>query len=331
MRPQIFQCSFLKTRRQGFTLIELLVVIAIIAILVALLLPAVQQAREAARRTQCKNQLKQLGLAIHNYHDTHSVFPPAWIQREQVTRAAAAATGSCDNSGHPKFATWTIMILPFIDEVARYNGFDFTQSFRTIDSQGTPNANNRALQEQRNAKFECPSDPNSNPSHANINYYGVQGGGDYQDMVAERQACTATGTRRYYFNGVMIGNSSRSFRSLTDGASNVFLLGETRYTTLRAPGNTMGERYWMTWAVANWGDIPGLVAATGRPINNSTFRPTTTYSPDPGTEFFGSHHVGGAHFVMGDGSVQFVSENIDLLTYQRMGVIDDGLPIGGLP
>lgn len=317
--------------RRGFTLIELLVVIAIIAVLIALLLPAVQQAREAARRTQCKNNLKQLGLAMHNYHDTHLVFPPAWIERAPgPARATGNLTGCTAFS--TKYASWTVMILPYIDEGNRYDRFNFSENFRTIDSQSTTaNATNRALQEERNSKFECPSDPNSSSGNANINYLGVQGGGDYATMAAALQACTATGTRRQYFNGVMVGNGNRNFGRLSDGTSNVFLLGESRYVTLRAPGNANGERYWMTWAIGNWSDIPGLTGAAVRPINGSTFRPTSTYNPNVATEYFGSNHVGGAHFTMADGSVHFVSESMDLFTYQRLGAMNDGEPVGGLP
>ena len=103
--------------RRGFTLIELLVVIAIIAILVALLLPAVQQAREAARRSSCKNQLKQLGLALQNYHDTHTVFPIG------AGLAGTSATGSA------RRAPWTVLILPFLEENAVYDEFNFSETF----------------------------------------------------------------------------------------------------------------------------------------------------------------------------------------------------------
>ena len=313
--------------QRGFTLIELLVVIAIIAVLIALLLPAVQQAREAARRSQCKNNLKQLGLALHNYHDTHSTFPPGWIEGGSTNAIGrpTGTTGTCTARG-TKSAMWTIMILPFLDETPRYNEFDFNQAFRTIQT-GTGSTTNRTAQERRNVKFECPSDPNSSARFANINYYAVQGGGDYNTMIALGQACTAYSPRRLYSNGVFYASSKVRFRDITDGSSNCFLVGETRYASVIYPGATYG----ITWATGGWADLPNLASATVDPINGATFIPGTTYNTNYSTSYFGSHHISGAHFLMGDGSVRFVNQNMDTVTYQRSGAIADGLPIGGLP
>ena len=108
-----------KKLRRGFTLIELLVVIAIIAILVAMLLPAVQQAREAARRSECKNKLKQIGLAMHNYHDVHSVLPPGFVS----TNANVASSTSCEANG--RYAPWSVLILPGMDATNLYETFSF--------------------------------------------------------------------------------------------------------------------------------------------------------------------------------------------------------------
>jgi prepilin-type N-terminal cleavage/methylation domain-containing protein len=136
-----------RATRSGFTLIELLVVIAIIAVLIALLLPAVQQAREAARRSQCKNNLKQLGLAMHNYHDTFGAFPPGWI-------AATRGVGPDVNGGLNGFG-WGAMILPMMEQAPVYNQFRFELSIN--DTTGTPS--NRSLIATSLPTFRCPSDP----------------------------------------------------------------------------------------------------------------------------------------------------------------------------
>ncbi|MDQ3331057.1 MAG: DUF1559 domain-containing protein, partial [Planctomycetota bacterium] len=138
-------------RRLGFTLIELLVVIAIIAVLIALLLPAVQQAREAARRSQCLNNLKQIGLALHNYHDTHLAFPPGWIGADQVT-------GAHDVEGMNGFG-WGTMVLPYVEQNNLYQQFRFPLSI-VDDVVGPPT--NKSLLATKIPVFECPSDPHEN-------------------------------------------------------------------------------------------------------------------------------------------------------------------------
>lgn len=132
--------------RNGFTLIELLVVIAIIAILIALLLPAVQQAREAARRTQCKNNLKQLGLALHNYLDTHSKFPPAEVHPgDFITGGRTGGWGGIRGN-------WVVYLMPFYDQAPAYNTIDFSQSL-------VNNATNAAVLGQNYEQLLCPSNP----------------------------------------------------------------------------------------------------------------------------------------------------------------------------
>jgi prepilin-type N-terminal cleavage/methylation domain-containing protein len=318
-----------RRRQRGFTLIELLVVIAIIAILIALLLPAVQQAREAARRTQCKNKLKQIGLSLHNYHDTHQIFPPADVDANK--RQVANNTGGCTGTVGPAIgAPWTVLVLPFIDQAPMYNQFNFSIAFRNIQN-GSGAAPNIALQMTRLGAWECPSDQNSNENNANINYLGVQGGGDYATMTAQYMACIACCSRPFYFNGMFFPDSNRRIRDLQDGTSNVLMVGESRYATLRGNDST-SQTYWTTWGTTAWQDVTAQVGATYLPINSNVFVPVKGgYNLDAALTTFGSWHVGGAHFCLADGSVTFLSQNIDLLVYQRLGVIDDGLPQGGLP
>jgi prepilin-type N-terminal cleavage/methylation domain-containing protein len=320
--------------RRGFTLIELLVVIAIIAILIALLLPAVQQAREAARRTQCKNKLKQIGLALHNYHDTHQIFPPAYV--DSLPPRPNSASGTCSLSWQQASpppttkAPWTVLILPFIDQAPLYNQFNFSAIFRNILN-AQAGAPNEPLQLIRLGTFECPSDQNSNENNANNNYYGVQGGGDYAVASTVYQACRIYNTRSFYFNGMFFPSSNRRIRDLRDGTSNVLMVGETRYATLRSNNDAYSPTYWTSWATSAWIDAPAQVGATYLPINGSIYRPVKDgYNLDDATNYFGSWHVGGAHFCLADGSVIFLSQNIDLGVYRSAGVIDDGGPQGGL-
>ena len=158
-------------RRKAFTLIELLVVIAIIAVLIALLLPAVQQAREAARRTQCKNNLKQLGLAIHTYHDTAKVFPQAVFQNK-------ATSGQWDW----RLASPQVMLLPYIDQAPLYNSLNFNLSFNN----GT--ANDTICNAAKLAAFRCPSDPNlsTNTGDPGNNYAVCLGpNAEWQNNIAQ--------------------------------------------------------------------------------------------------------------------------------------------------
>jgi len=150
--------------RAGFTLVELLVVIAIIGLLVALLLPAIQAAREAARRTECSNKLKQIGLALHNYHDTYNVFPPGAITK---TTSCSLNTGNTRTDGG---APWTVLTLPFMEQSSLHDRFDFSKPFASRWNDGaTPNTN-FSLQFTTNRTFHCPSDPWSKRNNPNNDY-----------------------------------------------------------------------------------------------------------------------------------------------------------------
>jgi prepilin-type N-terminal cleavage/methylation domain-containing protein len=170
-------------RKAGFTLIELLVVIAIIAILIALLLPAVQQAREAARRTQCRNNLKQIGLALHNYHDAFRVFPPAQvydgIAAGNVGGNTCAPAGTPTSSALLSRAPWTVSILPYLDQAPLYNQFNQAQPFMgRVDQQtpaGSPNYPLQLLDSP--APYRCPSNPKLNSDRYICSYSACMGGG----------------------------------------------------------------------------------------------------------------------------------------------------------
>jgi len=181
-------------RYRGFTLIELLVVIAIIAILIALLLPAVQQAREAARRTQCKNNMRQIGLSLHNYQSTHSVFP-----------IGVLGTNGNVNANH-KLTTWQTFILPFVEQSALYNQYDFNVRF--------DHANNADVVIEKLSVYLCPSQP--------------------QDQIVNNQYGPShyagnAGTEPGADDGLLFPLSSTRFRDVTDGTSNTIAAGELAF------------------------------------------------------------------------------------------------------
>ncbi len=309
--------SFHKNRkRRGFTLIELLVVIAIIAVLVALLLPAVQQAREAARRSSCKNNLKQLGLALHNYHDVYTVFPSGWIG----ANAAGPHTGlnSPDLTGFGNGFGWGAMILPQVEAGNIYDRINFSLPITHAD-----NASSIA---QVIPTFQCPSDPkpdtfeivddssNSFPV-GTANYLGVFGIsaihrceiGAIPSSVSATEQCTA--------EGILYHNSKVKIRDITDGTSNTIMIGER--TTFYPPSN---DPFYGVWV----GIIPNSEEAAERILAHAVHGPNE--ADDAGD--FGSSHTGGAQFVLADGSVRFISTNIDTPTFQKLGQISDGQVVG---
>jgi prepilin-type N-terminal cleavage/methylation domain-containing protein/prepilin-type processing-associated H-X9-DG protein len=307
---------------QGFTLVELLVVIAIIGILVALLLPAIQAAREASRRSSCSNNVKQLGLAVHNYHDTFRVFPSGSLSSNTINYSTAnwCNTGTAAQSRAP----WTVLVLPFIEKSAQHELFDFRVAF-TSTSNVPGAAVNHAQFSANNASYQCPSDPNSKLDNNNCCYFGVQGGGTSPNCV------TQAPSRVFFVNGVLFHNSACGFSDVLDGTSNVFMIGETKYCLTRG-GRADG--FHAGWAAATKLDgfgMPLVLAAAMLPINAYPFHGGNSDTLNYQTRMFGSFHPGGCHFALCDGSVRFVSESLDINVYQQVAVRDDGLPAGGLP
>lgn len=330
-----------KGRSQGFTLIELLVVIAIIAVLIALLLPAVQQAREAARRTQCKNNLKQLGLALHNYHDIHATFPI-----NNITSLTPATTGTYPlNWGGPALMT---TFLPQIDQGPLYNQINFnlpgTPYVGNFDDQLI---NGQQLKKLRLPALMCPSD---DFVHADGNFvpnYGPCVGS--QNIPADVAACTLYTTGAFGANGSSDYAASWSnatvsgmfiyfagvnrIRDITDGTSNTIAMGEVRPKCVNSTGSYGGSNGWQSWAnqgFALWTTTAPINFNTcpGEGVGNNSNSNCNSWQNTPTGRGFKSRHVGGAQFLLADGTVRFISENVDYRTYQRLGDRRDGEVVG---
>jgi len=268
--------------RRGFTLIELLVVIAIIAVLIALLLPAVQQAREAARRTQCRNNLHQLALAMHNYHDTHQCFPPG-----AVTNAQNTASGQ-------RHSVWT-QVLPFIDETALYNAYNFALPCQSA------NMGNTTVGRSKLAQLLCPSDPDDSSRWTSGNLKGYMPNAYAISKGSQEQLYA------YPANG-MFGCSSRvRMRDVRDGTSQTLLICHVKQNGGPGCGNHRAGQFWTY--------LNGAFAGTCLPMNAPY---AAGYSFSVSCDVAWSLHEGGAFFAVADGSVRFLSENIDTNTYRSL-------------
>jgi prepilin-type N-terminal cleavage/methylation domain-containing protein/prepilin-type processing-associated H-X9-DG protein len=313
---------------KGFTLVELLVVIAIIGILIALLLPAVQAAREAARRMTCTNKLKQFGIGMHNYHDTHGSFPSG-IAVEGGDKCPAQSS-----QGAGARATWAVEILPFIEQMPLWEQFVQTEQF-TMTYKYPGSATNHALATQPNPAFWCPSDPYAKGS--STNYMVCAGGGpplSAANMVTA-EACTATANVAavLYYNGVFYVNSATRTGDIIDGTSNCYLMAETKY--MRAGEGCSAPESAGCWACgaylkANYRFYANLTAAV-EPINQSLnpAGPPNCSETNVGRSF-GSMHPGGCNALFGDGSVHFMSETLDVNIHRSLGAREDGKPAGGI-
>jgi prepilin-type N-terminal cleavage/methylation domain-containing protein len=333
-------------RRSGFTLIELLVVIAIIGVLVALLLPAVQQAREAARRTQCRNNLKQIGLAMHNYENVHNCFPPGYMGtttdcnmiRNYVTPPLVTPVNVAQGWG------WGTFILPYIDQTNVYNAMNVNVHQVVCDVPTGPTANpavgNPASGRYVIPIFNCPTatDPdvfwavnNITPlanQHSKSNYVAVCGvdftgmlsATTYAAMSAIDQAAYAAGYRGAFGDGSKF--PPVKIKDETDGTSNTFLIGEAYRKD--------NDSNWTTWTTGVGGERRpgrwfGMAADDQTACIVRQLKTIGSFAVNGGSfNAFASQHVGGAFFVISDGAVRFVSENGDQTTISRLGTINDG-------
>ncbi len=335
-------------RRSAFTLIELLVVIAIIGILIALLLPAVQKVREAANRMSCSNNLKQIGLAVHNFHDTHNYFPPSALRDD--------------------WATWAVLILPYIEQDNLYKQWDLQVRYAEQPTDPDPRPHNiktffcpsrRAYDGVDFSVNDIPSasDPSSafGPKPGGLSDYACNGGNNSasnrpagamtyakavgitpgKQIVTNNFDTSDSGTRITTWSGVI------NIASITDGTSNTLLAGEKHIR----PGSREGKNEDRSIFSGNnpntYSRLAGIPPAGVPQTNNVTQYPliqreddnTMATSTPPGdynsNTSFGGPHPGICMFVFCDGSVKGVRNTVDLETLTRLAVRNDGLPITG--
>jgi prepilin-type N-terminal cleavage/methylation domain-containing protein len=339
--------------RSAFTLVELLVVIAIIGILVALLLPAVQSAREAARRMQCQNNLKQLGLALHNYHDTMSAFPPSSVW---------ADTGTISTNNNDKLGpSWVVLILPYIEQQNLYNSFKLSSPIPHTDNAGPRSVRLTALL--------CPSDSaaNSKPFNGSANSttnklgdnwargnYAANAALGFMTVSTHGANSAATensdGWKDSTKRGIMGANVSLGIGQITDGTSNTILCAEIRAGVVafdsRGVWAMSGGCPSALWAHGRVGDANGpnapLVnaddllgcdevrnAVGGEPTLTKMGMPCSSGSRPNYQQAPRSQHEGGVFVALADGSVRFVSDFVDiskspLSVWDRLNASGDG-------
>ncbi len=337
--------------KRGFTLIELLVVIAIIAILIALLLPAVQQAREAARRSQCKNNLKQIGIALHNYHDIYKLFPPAMINSGDA--AAPQYNKNLNLTG------WTMM-LPQLDQAPLSKNYNFNEAGGPLAVNGYPLAGtgnwqvNLPVTRTILTVLLCPSDPEPKLQSGTGSYLSqdaaptsyVFSGGRFAESTANIWSAYTTSLayfpdnsgNRYRWRTAFGLNGAASIRDIRDGASNTILVGESTM-------DKYSESYIARWGQGRHVGVFGRVITEKDPANanNSIYKLNARMqnrsdgawniasNPNYSKTYawvFASQHAGGAQFVLGDGSARFVSDTINANIWPVLHAIDDGYPVG---
>jgi prepilin-type N-terminal cleavage/methylation domain-containing protein len=332
-------------RLRGFTLIELLVVIAIIGVLVALLLPAVQQAREAARRSQCQNNLKQIGLALHNYHDVYGAF----------------AIGTRHSSGTAP--NWKIPLLPYLDQAPAFNQLVFNQSFGGLNGSTppTPTTTNAILLSSLFVNiYDCPSSTMDDFSASNNQmrfqihgYIGIAGAAPDPAGRGAAVICESTqyGSNQYASTGLLTYNEAIPISSCTDGLSNTVIVGEQSGpvgSTKKIDGRNKYYGGWLGAAfnaagtqykpVPQWSCTGGSAAldiwangvTTVRYQNNynaGASMPAGAKNQYDTNTVLSSQHVGGIMVLLGDGGARFISDNLNFPLFQQLCSRNDGTTV----
>ena len=326
-------------RRQGFTLIELLVVIAIMAVLIALLLPAIQRARAAARKAACSNNLKQIGLALHNYHDAHQIFPPGFV--EQSPRGTTGGNWS-----------WGALILPFLEQAGLHGELHVGEVSARVAHGSNLGGTVRSALNQRIEVMRCPADQSivmdrrfrsSDGStgssggynkSAKANYVAVNGSAkpDYDPGFS---ASDWTSWSKTDANGMFYANSNIRLRDLTDGTAFTLMVGERvkDLPTAGAPINCRAASAYVAGMYTTAGEYHSIYSQTS--VLGTLAAPINGGDSDSCTRAFSSLHDGGSQFLFADGAVHYISENID---HKVNGIVNsvleylvelrDGNPVG---
>jgi len=339
-------------RRHGFTLIELLVVIAIIAVLIGLLLPAVQKVREAAARMKCTNNMKQMGLAEHNYHSTYGVFTCSWDY--EPPKAGVRTTGT--------WIPWGLLLLPYLEQSNLYNQWDFNKIQYTAAGITTPNV---ALVQTPLSVYNCPSSPNNGKLYtfpvpadflgkgsgfpagtltaATTDYIAITGIRNWDQVVANAAYPSPSGGRDGMMLGVSnelasVGKPRLSVTAISDGSSNTFMLSElagmpsvynAQYQVI-ADGFTKNPFN----SGAGWGDgSNGENWPEGSPFDGNLVGTDVPAGPClincsnlKGRGFF-SFHTGGCNFLIADGSVRFFANSTPGAVLALMITPQDGMVV----
>ncbi len=334
-----------RPRFRAFTLIELLVVIAIIAVLIALLLPAVQAAREAARRSQCTNNLKQIGVAIHNYHESIGTFPPGYI-----SGVNPSITDACDQDAENSVSVdtgpgwaWGSMILPQIDQQPLYNSINFNLS---VAYHQNDTSSHTSL-----SVYLCPSDfgpslvpvladppdPANAGSFSGSNIVDQVARGNYIGMFGLGEICAASGASSQpnvgsvgTASGMFFRNSRLTFANVVDGTSNTIAIGERSSNlsyvtwTARSINGWLGKTSFLEGGTDKFDPSPEecwtqVLGPAGLEDGNRTIN-----DPEAHVEDYWSRHPGGANFLFADGSVHFLKNSINPTPWRALATRNGG-------
>lgn len=324
-----------RSRRSAFTLIELLVVIAIIGVLIALLLPAVQAAREAARRSQCANNLKQIGLALQNYHSSHNAFPPPKIY-----------SGSCGKpngrgqTGMVLNTTAFVLILDQMEQSAMFNAYNFQQASASsawngnnTKLMGTPLVNSTVTQTAVGS-YACPSDGNGPPDIVNMpvtntskyaRQFALRGNYLLSCSIYDDLSCAASLRPNKKIQGPFFSDVSVSVKDFRDGQSNTMMAGDSVQIHLTPNSGP-------SWAGGSFGAVHGTVLPPTT-ANYKSYLPNAQFPGAslklPTDEVFSSFHPGGINAVFGDGSVRFLKNAIAPPIWYALQTIKGGEIVNG--